>query len=198
MANILIVDDSRTSRKILRGLLEANGYVVVGEAKNGQEGYDMYSQYKPDLVTMDITMPVMSGVDSLKKIKADFPDAKVVMVSAAGQQHNMLEAVQSGAAEFIAKPFDLNVLLAKIQALLRRSYDFAPTSNVLAHRGALRIYDHLYCLNQVNGVVINDRDSCIRRSDGGRRTEGEEKSSGTGFSYGRRKENLYRIRIVRG
>ena len=83
MANILIVDDSRTSRKILRGLLEANGYVVVGEAKNGQEGYDMYAQYKPDLVTMDITMPVMSGVDSLKKIKADFPDAKVVMVSAA-------------------------------------------------------------------------------------------------------------------
>ena len=69
MANILIVDDSRTSRKILRGLLEANGYVVVGEAKNGQEGYDMYAQYKPDLVTMDITMPVMSGVDSLKKIK---------------------------------------------------------------------------------------------------------------------------------
>ena len=106
MANILIVDDSRTSRKILRGLLEANGHVVVGEAKNGQEGYDMYAQYKPDLVTMDITMPVMSGVESLKNIKADFPDAKVIMVSAAGQQHNMLEAVQSGAAEFIAKPFD--------------------------------------------------------------------------------------------
>ena len=90
MANILIVDDSRTSRKILRGLLEANGYVVVGEAKNGQEGYDMYAQYKPDLVTMDITMPVMSGVDSLKKIKADFPDAKVVMVSAAGQQYRVV------------------------------------------------------------------------------------------------------------
>ena len=106
MANILIVDDSRTSRKILRGLLEANGHVVVGEAKNGQECYYMYAHYKPDLVTMDITMPVMSGLESLKKIKADFPDAKVIMVSAAGQQHNMLEAVQSGAAEFIAKPFD--------------------------------------------------------------------------------------------
>jgi len=111
MANILIVDDSRTSRKILRGLLEANGYVVVGEAKNGQEGYDMYAQYKPDLVTMDITMPVMSGVDSLKKIK-------VVMVSAAGQQHNMLEAVQSGAAEFIAKPFDVETIKNVLKTVL--------------------------------------------------------------------------------
>ena len=118
MANILIVDDSRTSRKILRGLLEANGHVVVGEAKNGQEGYDMYVQYKPDLVTMDITMPVMSGVDSLKKIKADFPDAKVVMVSAAGQQHNMLEAVQSGAAEFIAKPFDAETIKNVLKTVL--------------------------------------------------------------------------------
>lgn len=118
MANILIVDDSRTSRKILRGLLEANGYVVVGEAKNGQEGYDMYAQYKPDLVTMDITMPVMSGVDSLKKIKADFPDAKVVMVSAAGQQHNMLEAVQSGATEFIAKPFDVETIKNVLKTVL--------------------------------------------------------------------------------
>ena len=90
MANILIVDDSRTSRKILRGLLEANGYVVVGEAKNGQEGYDMYAQYKPDLVTMDITMPVMSGVDSL----------------------------QSGAAEFIAKPFDVETIKNVLKTVL--------------------------------------------------------------------------------
>lgn len=106
MANILIVDDSRTSRRILRGLLESDGHTIVGEAKDGQEGYDKYAELKPDLVTMDITMPVMSGVDSLKKIKGDFPDAKVIMVSAAGQQHNMIEAVQSGALEFIAKPFD--------------------------------------------------------------------------------------------
>lgn len=106
MANILIVDDSRTSRRILKGILESDGHNIIGEAVNGQEGYDKYVELKPDLVTMDITMPVMTGVESLKKIKADYPDAKVIMVSAAGQQHNMLEAVQSGASEFIAKPFD--------------------------------------------------------------------------------------------
>lgn len=118
MANILIVDDSRTSRKILRGILESEGHVVVDEAKNGEEGYQLYEKYKPDLVTMDITMPVMSGVESLKKIKADYPDAKVVMVSAAGQQHNMLEAVQNGASEFIAKPFDAETIKNVIQNVL--------------------------------------------------------------------------------
>lgn len=118
MANVLIVDDSRTSRKILRNLLEENGHTVVAEAHNGQEGYDMYVQHKPDLVTMDITMPVMSGVEALKKIKGEFEDAKVVMISAAGQQHNMVEAVQSGAVEFIAKPFDADVVKRIIDSVL--------------------------------------------------------------------------------
>lgn len=118
MANILIVDDSRTSRKILRGLLEADGHTIVAEATNGQEGYDLYAELKPELVTMDITMPVLNGVESLKKIIADFPDAKVIMVSAAGQQHNMIEAVQSGAKEFIAKPFEANDIKNAINAVL--------------------------------------------------------------------------------
>lgn len=118
MANILIVDDSRTSRRILRGILEGAGHTIVDEAKNGEEGYLMYKQYKPDLVTMDITMPVMTGVESLKLIKKDFEDAKVVMVSAAGQQHNMMEAVQSGAAEFIAKPFEVDAILKVVNNLV--------------------------------------------------------------------------------
>ena len=118
MAKILIVDDSRTSRRILKGLLEGEGYEIAGEAVNGQEGYDKYVELKPDLVTMDITMPVMTGVESLKKIKGEFPEAKVIMVSAAGQQHNMLEAVQSGAAEFIAKPFDADEIKRVIKNVL--------------------------------------------------------------------------------
>lgn len=118
MANILIVDDSRTSRRILRGILESVGHTIVAEAKDGQEGCNLYAQYKPDLVTMDITMPVMTGVEALKKIKTDYPDAKVVMVSAAGQQHNMLEAVQNGASEFIAKPFEASEIKRVMEVVL--------------------------------------------------------------------------------
>lgn len=106
MAKILIVDDSRTSRKILKGILEGEGYEIVGEATNGQEGYEKYIELKPDVVTMDITMPVLDGIEALKKIKADHPEAKVVMVTAAGQKTKMVEAVQNGANEFVSKPFE--------------------------------------------------------------------------------------------
>ena len=106
MANILIVDDSRTSRKILKVILEGEGYEVVGEATNGQEGYDRYVELKPDVVTMDITMPVLDGIEALKKIKGEYPDAKVVMVTAAGQKTKMVEAVQNGASVFVSKPFE--------------------------------------------------------------------------------------------
>ncbi|HCJ07121.1 MAG: response regulator [Lachnospiraceae bacterium] len=106
MASILIVDDSRTSRKILKGILESEGYEVVGEATNGQEGYERYVELKPDVVTMDITMPVLDGIEALKKIKGEYPDSKVVMVTAAGQKTKMVEAVQNGANEFVSKPFE--------------------------------------------------------------------------------------------
>lgn len=118
MANILIVDDSRTSRRILRNILEEDGHVVVGEATNGQEGFEQYMALKPDLVTMDITMPVMTGVESLKKIMEADSSAKVVMVSAAGQQHNMLEAVQNGAADFISKPFDVDTIKNMVKKIV--------------------------------------------------------------------------------
>lgn len=118
MGNILIVDDSRTSRRILRSILEEDGHTIVGEAKNGEEGYLMFKELKPDLVTMDITMPVMTGVESLKLIKKEDENAKVVMLSAAGQQHNILDAVQSGASEFIAKPFDADEIKKVIKNIL--------------------------------------------------------------------------------
>lgn len=118
MANILIVDDSRTSRRILRGVLEEDNNVIVGEATNGQEGYEMYKELKPDLVTMDITMPVLDGVGALKLIKGEFPESKVIMVTAAGQKHNMVEAVQSGADEFIPKPFNPEQIIKTIHTIL--------------------------------------------------------------------------------
>ena len=100
MANVLIVDDSKTSRKILREILEKNGHPVVGEAVNGEEGL------KPDIVTLDITMPVMDGLEALKEIKSYDVNAVVIMITAAGQKSKMVEAIKEGCAEFLTKPFD--------------------------------------------------------------------------------------------
>ncbi len=105
MKSVLIVDDSRTSRRILKDILERAGYEIVGEAINGKEGVDLFKKLQPDIVTMDITMPEMDGIEALKQIKSEFPDAKVVMITAAGQKDKMMEAVKLGAAEFVSKPF---------------------------------------------------------------------------------------------
>jgi two-component system chemotaxis response regulator CheY len=104
MKSVLIVDDSRTSRKVLRDILERIGYKIAGEAVNGQEGFDEFIKLKPDIVTLDITMPVMDGIECLKLIKKNDPNAKVVMITAAGQKDKMMEAVKIGATEFVAKP----------------------------------------------------------------------------------------------
>ncbi len=117
MANILIVDDSRTSRKILRGILEENGHVIVDEATNGQEGVQKFQACKPDVVTMDITMPVLDGMEALKMIKAFNSNAKVIMVTAAGQKNKMIDCIKIGADEFLTKPFDkaeIAAVVAKI------------------------------------------------------------------------------------
>ncbi len=119
MAKILIVDDSMTSRKQIRKELEACGHVIVGEAIDGKEGYELYQKLKPDLVTMDVTMPVMDGLDSLKLIMRYDPKAVIVMVTSAGQQQTMLDAVKSGAADFIAKPFDSQQIAKTIEKALQ-------------------------------------------------------------------------------
>lgn len=111
MATVLLVDDSRTSRRILRGVLEQGGFEVIGEATNGEEGYLKYKELTPDIVTMDITMPVMDGIESLTLIKKANPDSKVVMITAAGQKEKMVDALKRGADEFITKPFDADVVL---------------------------------------------------------------------------------------
>ncbi|MBE5829936.1 MAG: response regulator [Butyrivibrio sp.] len=104
-SSVLIVDDSRTSRRILKDILERAGFKVAGEAINGKEGVAYYVKFQPDIVTMDITMPEMDGIEALRQIKRENPDAKVIMITAAGQKDKMMEAVKLGAAEFISKPF---------------------------------------------------------------------------------------------
>lgn len=103
---ILIIDDSRMSRSVLRDTLENAGYCVVGEAINGVEGVKAFMKLKPDLCTMDITMPVMDGIEALKEIRKLDPKAKIVMVSAAGMKAKIVEAIKAGASEFIAKPYE--------------------------------------------------------------------------------------------
>ena len=103
---VLVVDDAVFMRMKLKDILEKNGYEVVGEAQNGEEAFDRYKTVKPDLVTMDITMPGVDGLEALKLIRAYDPTARVVMCSAMGQQGMVMDAIRAGAVDFIVKPFD--------------------------------------------------------------------------------------------
>lgn len=102
---ILVVDDAAFMRAAIRTMLERNGFEVVGEAENGMVGFEKYKELKPDVVTLDTTMPEMDGLEALKAIKQYDPKAKVIMVSAMGQEPMVMDAVVSGAKSFIVKPF---------------------------------------------------------------------------------------------
>ena len=118
MANILLVDDSRTSRKILRNILESAGHTIVDEATDGEQAIEKYIASKPDVITLDITMPVMDGIEALKQIKLVDSDAKVIMVSASSQKDKLIEAVKYGAEDFIAKPFEPSQIISILNQLV--------------------------------------------------------------------------------
>lgn len=106
MKRLLIVDDAAFMRMVLRNIVEKNGYEIVGEAKNGIEAVKKYFELRPDIVTMDITMPEMTGIEALKIIKQQDKDAKIIMVSAMGQEPIVKETLIYGAKSFIVKPFN--------------------------------------------------------------------------------------------
>jgi two-component system chemotaxis response regulator CheY len=104
-AKILVVDDAAFMRMMLKDILTKNSYDVVGEAADGKQAIEKYNELKPDLVTMDITMPEMDGIEAVRNIKQINPDARVIMCSAMGQQAMVIDAIQAGARDFIVKPF---------------------------------------------------------------------------------------------
>jgi two-component system chemotaxis response regulator CheY len=118
MAKIVIVDDSKMARKFLRDIFEESGHEIVGEGSNGLEGYDLYVKYKPDIITLDVTMPLVNGVDCLKNIMKNFPDANVVMVTSVGKDKLIEETKQIGAKEVMVKPFEKEEALAVINSLV--------------------------------------------------------------------------------
>jgi len=119
MARVLIVDDSTIMRRNLKTILVQAGHTVVGEAVNGGQAHLMYRTYVPDLVTMDITMPNVNGIEAVKIIRKDFPEAKIIMVSALDQRSMVLEALKEGAKHYIIKPIDPETVIKVVDKVLK-------------------------------------------------------------------------------
>ena len=113
--NVMICDDAAFMRMMIKDILTKNGYNVVAEAENGAKAVEKYNEVKPDLVMMDITMPEMDGIQALKKIKEIDANATVIMCSAMGQQAMVIESIQSGAKDFIVKPFQADRVLEAVK-----------------------------------------------------------------------------------
>ena len=103
---VLVVDDAKFMRHIIKTILVGLGWEVVGEAVDGRDAVDKYKELSPDVVTLDIVMPNVSGIEALKEIKEQDPDAKVVMISAIDQREPLMEALKLGAADYVVKPFE--------------------------------------------------------------------------------------------
>ena len=119
MANgILLVDDAAFMRMMIKDILTKNGFEILGEAENGAKAVEKYKELTPDLVIMDITMPEMDGIQAVKAIKEINANAKVIMCSAMGQQAMVIESIQSGAKDFIVKPFQADRVLEAVQKVV--------------------------------------------------------------------------------
>lgn len=119
MANrILVVDDAAFMRMMIKDILTKNGFDVVGEGADGAQAFERYVELKPDLVTLDITMPEVDGIEALKRIRSVDSSARVIMCSAMGQQAMVIDAIQAGAKDFIVKPFQADRVLEAVRKAL--------------------------------------------------------------------------------
>jgi two-component system chemotaxis response regulator CheY len=120
MKRLLVVDDALFMRKMICNVAAEAGWQVIGEAANGAEAVSLYQQHRPDLVTMDLVMPVMGGLEALRQIRALDPQAKVIVVTALDQKQSLMDSIRDGAIDFIVKPFERErvlTLLAKLERL---------------------------------------------------------------------------------
>jgi two-component system chemotaxis response regulator CheY len=115
---VVIADDAAIMRSMIKTILMDNGFEVVGEAANGVEAVEQYKEHKPDLMTMDIVMPKLDGINAVRSIIADDPKAKIVMCSSLGQQALVVEAIRAGAKSFITKPFEAPKLIETVKKLV--------------------------------------------------------------------------------
>ncbi len=120
MFRILIADDSYIMRNNLKEIFKSKGYKVVAEATNGKEACHYFDEFTPDLVTMDINMPVMNGIEAVKEIKSKHPGAKIIMVSAENQKGLLFEALKAGAVHYIVKPIVTNKVLTIVDEVRRQ------------------------------------------------------------------------------
>ena len=117
MKKVLIIDDSSLMRRLLRNIVIKNGFDVVGEATNGKLGVEKYKELNPDIVTMDLVMDEMNGIEALRLIIEENPDANVIMVSSMGQEVIVRDAIVTGAKDFLLKPFDEKEVMDAIKRL---------------------------------------------------------------------------------
>lgn len=118
MGRILIVDDTMFMRTLVKNILFSGGHDIVGEAEDGAQAVEMYKKLKPDLVTMDVVMPKMNGIEALKSIKAADPGARVIMCTAVGQEQMVKLAIKSGAKGYIVKPFQAPKVIEEVNNVL--------------------------------------------------------------------------------
>ena len=119
MPSVLVVDDALFMRATISRMFEQWGFEVVGQAANGKQAVKLYKELQPDLVTMDVTMPVMSGLDAVKEIIPEYPDANIIMITALGQQRVIVNALENGAKDFITKPFSEDKLKAVVDKIFQ-------------------------------------------------------------------------------
>lgn len=162
MANVLVVDDSTIMRRNLSAILTNAGHKIVAEAPNGELGVREYKKCKPDLVTMDITMPVLDGINAVKQIMAVDPEAQIIMISSLDQKFMVLTALQNGARHYIIKPFSPEKVIKVIDDVLSTSKNKQPASKPKNSLDTINstITDINFSINKINGSIKNlDSDS---------------------------------------